>query len=554
VRKLFVSYARENKADVDQLVEHLRTMGYDTWVDAALRGGQDWWDEILDRIADTDVVIAIYSSAALNSTACGREFEWATALGKPVIPVAVEPPPPALPSRFARRQIIDYSQPAQRDRAALQLQGALATLPPAPPPPDPLPDPPAAPLSYLTDIIDLITQANPLDHDQQHQILHQLEPALASFDPLERRGGHDILERFSTRHDLYADVDRAITRLRQLPNQPAPVDSEPPTPSTVGTTEQSEIQIDAREPIAATTPGPLSSPAATDDAELTHEDKPARESDDVAADFAGTSAPGANADTRETANLTRVTGSDAQAGPRLADEPVSSLKSFAQSDEHRSDVAKRQPRLSRRTAIAVAAGALVVVVAVVVGIVVGNQSSSGGGVAPTGDPLQRLLSAVPSGDHCSSDSGLTFYDALAKVSCKPGANELSQLGYALYPDLDRLGKYLNTTPADGFLPCPGTGQAGPQSWQHGKIECWVIGSTGWVAWSIDSQLVLGVAVGLNGAGLDAVYRWWTTRYQWHSSTAAQRSTGRGQTRASTCFRTAETSPHPVRPRRRGEKK
>jgi TIR domain len=243
VRKLFVSYARENKRDVDQLVEHLGTMGYQTWVDAALRGGQEWWEEILARIADSDVVIAIYSSAALNSTACGREFEWAVALGKPVVPVAVEPPPTALPSRFARRQIIDYSEPTERPLAALQLQGALATLPPPPPLPDPLPEPPKAPLSYLTDIIDLITQANALDHDQQHQILHQLEPALTSFDPLERRGGLDILERFSTRRDLYADVDRAITRLRQLPAQPVPVDGEPSGQNRASTAEQSEVQV-----------------------------------------------------------------------------------------------------------------------------------------------------------------------------------------------------------------------------------------------------------------------------------------------------------------------
>jgi TIR domain len=244
LRKLFVSYARENKPDVDQLVEHLRTMGYDTWVDAALRGGQDWWEEILDRIADTDVVIAIFSSAALNSTACRREFEWAVALAKPVVPVAVEPPPTALPRRFARRQIIDYSQPAQRDRAALQLQGALAALPPAPPLPDPLPEPPAAPLSYLTDLIDLITETGALDHDQQHQILHQLEPALTSLDPLERRGGRDILERFSRRPDLYADVDRAITRLRQLSDQPVAVDREPPTQTATSTAERSGVQAD----------------------------------------------------------------------------------------------------------------------------------------------------------------------------------------------------------------------------------------------------------------------------------------------------------------------
>jgi DNA-binding beta-propeller fold protein YncE len=228
VPKLFISYARDNRADVLALVEHLGIMGHDTWVDAALRGGQDWWHEILDRIADTDVVIAIYSSAALNSTACGREFEWATALGKPVIPVAVEPPPTALPSRFARRQIIDYSQPADRPLAALQLQGALATLPPPPPLPDPLPEPPAAPLSYLTDLIDEVTGTAPIDHDRQHVILVRLEPALRSRDREERRGGSDILERFSERRDIFADVDRVITRLRQL----VPDDAEAPAAGT----------------------------------------------------------------------------------------------------------------------------------------------------------------------------------------------------------------------------------------------------------------------------------------------------------------------------------
>jgi TIR domain len=293
VRKLFISYARDNKRDVDQLVAHLGTMGYDTWVDAALRGGQDWWNEILQRIADTDVVIAIYSAAALNSTACGREFEWAVALGKPVVPVAVEPPPTALPTRFARRQIIDYSEPAERPLAALKLQGALATLPTAPALPDPLPEPPKAPMSYLTDIIDLITQANALDHDQQHQILHQLEPALTSFDPLERQGGRDILERFSARGDLYADVDRAIRRLRQLRNQPVHVDDTEPSTQDAASTTAAEPTEDARdvaadlvgrspnttsqdagEPIGATTAAPPPSPASLPEAQLTPLDEP----------------------------------------------------------------------------------------------------------------------------------------------------------------------------------------------------------------------------------------------------------------------------------------
>ncbi|MFZ0902797.1 MAG: toll/interleukin-1 receptor domain-containing protein, partial [Mycobacterium sp.] len=163
VRKVFISYARQNKPDIEQLVEHLRVLGCETWHDASLRGGQDWWNEILRRIADCDTFIAVISRDALSSTACRREFDWAESLDKPVMPVAVEPLPKALPRRFSRRQIVDYSDRESRDRAALTLAGGLATLPGAPPLPGPLPEPPAAPLSYLTDLVDLVSQSKPLD-------------------------------------------------------------------------------------------------------------------------------------------------------------------------------------------------------------------------------------------------------------------------------------------------------------------------------------------------------------------------------------------------------
>lgn len=91
MKKLFISYARENKGDVDQLVEHLRMMGYDSWVDVSLRAGQDWWKEILRRIAEADAFVAVVSRSVLDSTACHREFEWAEKLSKPVLPVAVDP-------------------------------------------------------------------------------------------------------------------------------------------------------------------------------------------------------------------------------------------------------------------------------------------------------------------------------------------------------------------------------------------------------------------------------------------------------------------------------
>lgn len=223
MRRVFISYARENKRDVDDLVEHLGLMGYDTWVDYELRGGQDWWQEIMRRITGSDVFIAAVSRASLVSTTCQRELDWAETTGRPVLPVAVELVRTPLPGRFASRQVIDYSQPGQRQRAALMLQGGIGALPPAPPLPDPLPDPPPAPMSYLTDLVEQITQADHIDQTKQREIVERLSAVLRSVDPEERRGGRDALDRFASRTDLYADVDRAIGGLRQQFDELHPV-------------------------------------------------------------------------------------------------------------------------------------------------------------------------------------------------------------------------------------------------------------------------------------------------------------------------------------------
>jgi Probable lipoprotein LpqN/TIR domain len=218
MRQLFISYARENKPDVEALVRDLHALGYQTWVDSSLRGGQTWWHEILQRIADSDVFVAIVSGHTLSSVACKRELDWALALNKPVLPLAVERLPDALPRTLSMRQIIDYSQSGRE--AAFALAGALGTIPPAPPVPEQLPEPPAAPLSYLSDLVEQVGQPEPLTQQQQHQILIQLEPAQRSPDAEERRGGRYVLEMFSRRGDLYADVDRTLANILVLDAEP----------------------------------------------------------------------------------------------------------------------------------------------------------------------------------------------------------------------------------------------------------------------------------------------------------------------------------------------
>jgi hypothetical protein len=220
VRKIFISYARQNKPDVEQLAAHLHVLGYQAWVDSLLRGGQDWWDQILRRISECDVFISIVSQPTLNSAACKREFDWAEALGKPVLPVAIEAMPKILPRRLSSRQIVDYSEPASRDKAALILAGSLASLPAAPRLPSPLPQPPSAPLSYLWDLIDLVSRPTVLTQREQLNVIGRLRQALRSRDFAEAEGAREILQRFVQRDDLTPDVYRQSVELNGL-NDPA---------------------------------------------------------------------------------------------------------------------------------------------------------------------------------------------------------------------------------------------------------------------------------------------------------------------------------------------
>jgi YVTN family beta-propeller protein len=193
---------------VEELVRRFSGLGHQGWVDSSLRGGQSWWEEILRQIADCDAFVAVVSCDLLNSVACQRELEWALALGKPVLPVVVEHLVQALPRELATRQIVDWTEPGAD--AAFALAGALMALPPAPAQPEVLPERPPAPLSYLTDLGEQVAQSEPLTHAEQHRIVTQLLPGLHSADREEQQGARYLLERFSCREDLYADVSHML--------------------------------------------------------------------------------------------------------------------------------------------------------------------------------------------------------------------------------------------------------------------------------------------------------------------------------------------------------
>jgi hypothetical protein len=139
--QIFVSYTRQDESRVHPLANGLRLLRHEVWLDDELTGGQAWWDTILRRIRESDALLLALSPAALASQACQREMEYATSLGKPMLPVMVSQVLPELLSPdVAAIHIVDYTTPGEA--AVFRLAGALSMLPSAPTLPDPLPVPP----------------------------------------------------------------------------------------------------------------------------------------------------------------------------------------------------------------------------------------------------------------------------------------------------------------------------------------------------------------------------------------------------------------------------
>jgi TIR domain len=208
---VFLSYARADKQLVRPLVEGLRLLGHSVWLDEEITGGQAWWNIILRAIRDADTVVAAVSERALDSQACVRERSYASALGKPILPVVIEPmAPDLLPSELAELQFVEYSRPDAS--AALRLAAAIASIHPVPLP-EVLPPPPSAPFSNLSDLSQRV-HADSLNLDEQYALVARLRAALRRSE--DRVAAAAILKRLQARYDLFAVVAKEIDDLGSL--------------------------------------------------------------------------------------------------------------------------------------------------------------------------------------------------------------------------------------------------------------------------------------------------------------------------------------------------
>jgi hypothetical protein len=208
LKRVFVSYSSLNAEPVRGLAADIESLGHDAWLDRELSGGQRWWDQILKEIRDCDAFVFAVSAAAADSRACLSELAYAEALGKPVLPITVEPgfAESLLPPAIAELQRVDYTT---QDKVAFSaLNRALSKLPPAPPSPDIPPEAPPVPASYLFDLKTAIADPGVMSAERQNELLKELRARLGH--------GHSradvlaLVRQFRRRDDVLVRIDRAL--------------------------------------------------------------------------------------------------------------------------------------------------------------------------------------------------------------------------------------------------------------------------------------------------------------------------------------------------------
>lgn len=87
--RIFISYSRVDRRFVEGLTDKLRRIYThdNVWFDEGLHGGDIWWEEILDQIAEREIFIYVLSNESVQSEYCQAEFEEARRLQKQIVTV-----------------------------------------------------------------------------------------------------------------------------------------------------------------------------------------------------------------------------------------------------------------------------------------------------------------------------------------------------------------------------------------------------------------------------------------------------------------------------------
>ena len=220
---VFLSYAHDDVGTATVLREELEKLADPVWMDGALTGGQDWWDEICAQIRGCDLFVLALSDSSVGSDACSAETEYAVALRRPFVAVRVaDVTLAAAPAHIRRTQVIEFTAPTVDSVRALAK--AVLRVRPSTPLPDPLPDPPPIPHSYEERFPEIFAPSMTLPQ----QVTAVALLALDIENDVNAREARELLLRLYHRKDLTKAAGKQIEALLGLGPPPAPPDEQKP--------------------------------------------------------------------------------------------------------------------------------------------------------------------------------------------------------------------------------------------------------------------------------------------------------------------------------------
>jgi hypothetical protein len=84
--KLFISYSQKDKEAAAKIEQKLKENGFDTWRDLSdIDYGENWPREIANNLANSDIIVLLWSRHAATSSPVKNEWLTARALEKGII-------------------------------------------------------------------------------------------------------------------------------------------------------------------------------------------------------------------------------------------------------------------------------------------------------------------------------------------------------------------------------------------------------------------------------------------------------------------------------------
>ena len=89
--KVFISYVHEYRGVVDALISSLEAHGMESWFDGRVHAGDDWDATLRRMLEESEAVVAVVGRRSAGRKLPLAEMERSIELGKPLIPVFVDP-------------------------------------------------------------------------------------------------------------------------------------------------------------------------------------------------------------------------------------------------------------------------------------------------------------------------------------------------------------------------------------------------------------------------------------------------------------------------------